>query len=289
MTAVQNVIDARVRDIGGFRVRRVLPAGARRLVGPFIYLDHMGPVELAPGSGLDVPPHPHIGLETVTYLFDGELEHRDSVGSHQLIAPGAINWMTAGRGVVHSERTATAARTRAVRLHGLQIWVALPRDQEQVEPAFSHYPASALPELERGGARVRVLAGSAYEASSPVKTASALFYLDVALAAGASLTLPAEYEERAVYVVRGEVSCGPERAAEARMLVLAPGADVTLGAEGPAHVVVFGGAPIDGPRHIWWNFVSSSREHIERAKQDWKAGRFPKVPGDDAEPVPLPE
>lgn len=283
------VIDARRRDIGGFTVRRLLPFSKRRTVGPFIYLDEMGPADLPPGEGLDVKPHPHIGLETVTYLFEGEIVHRDSLGSLQPIRPGAVNWMTAGRGVVHSERSGPEERERASRLHGLQVWVALPAAEEEAAPGFRHHPADRLPRIEAGGARLRLLVGSAWGAESPVRAASPLFYADAALDDGATLELPAEHEERAAYVVAGAVRCGSARFTGGRMLVFAAGAGPILRAEGPTRLALLGGAPLDGPRHISWNFVSSSRERIETARRDWKEGRFPKVPGDEEELVPLPE
>lgn len=288
-TPVELALDARVRDIGALAVRRVLPARARRTVGPFIYLDELGPLELAPGRGLDVPPHPHIGLATVTYLFEGEFQHRDSLGTLQVIRPGEINWMTAGRGIVHSERTGPDARRAGSRMHGLQIWVALPRAHEEDEPAFQHVAAGALPELERDGARLRVLAGSAFGVTSPVRTLSPLVYVDASLAAGAELEPPAQVTERAVYVVSGELACAAERAGPGRMLVLARGARVRLRALADTRAVLIGGEPLDGERHIDWNFVSSSRERIERARADWQARRFPPIPGDDLEFVPLPE
>ena len=283
------VIDARSRDLGGFAVARVLPSAARRLVGPFIFFDHMGPADLAPGRGLDVRPHPHIGLATVTYPFEGEIVHRDSLGSHQPIRSGEVNWMTAGRGIVHSERTGPELRRTGSRAHGLQLWVAQPLAQEETEPEFHHHPAQTLPSLEIAGARIRVLAGSAYGARSPVKTFSPLFYADVAMPAGCELFLPSEHEERAAYIVDGAVTCGNERAERGRMLVFAKGAEVVLRASADARIVLIGGAPIDGERHIWWNFVSSSEARIEQAKRDWEEGRFPKVPGDEAEFIPLPE
>jgi redox-sensitive bicupin YhaK (pirin superfamily) len=280
------LLEARVRDLGGFTVRRLLPARARRLVGPFIYFDEMGPVGFAPGEGLDVPPHPHVGLETVTYLFEGEILHRDSLGSLQSILPGDINWMSAGRGIVHSERSAPEARRRSARLHGLQLWVGLPRAVEEKDPRFRHHPASELPGLERAGARLRVLAGRAYGVESPVLTASPLFYVDASVPAGAELELPDGHEDRAVYVVSGSLvgGIGP-----GRMVVFPPGPRGPLRADSDVRAVLLGGAPLDGPRHIEWNFVSSDPARIERAKRDWKEGRFPKVPGDDVEAVPLPE
>jgi redox-sensitive bicupin YhaK (pirin superfamily) len=282
-------IDARARDIGGFAVRRLLPWRRRRSVGPFVYFDELGPVAFPAGAGLDVLPHPHIGLATVTCLYEGEILHRDSIGSHQVIRPGDVNWMTAGLGIVHSERTPPAARRASTRLHGLQLWVALPAQHEETAPAFRHHPGRSLPEVARGGCRLRILAGSAYDATSPVATLSSLFYVDVEMPAGAELPLPAEHEERALYVLAGSLSCGEQSTGPGRMLVFAPGASAALRAESPVRAVLIGGAPLDGPRHIDWNFVSSSRERIERAKRDWKQGRFPKVPGDETDFVPLPE
>jgi redox-sensitive bicupin YhaK (pirin superfamily) len=288
---IATVIDGRPRDLGGFTVGRVLPVEARRHVGPFVFFDHIGPADLAPGHGLDVRPHPHIGLATVTYLFDGEIVHRDSLRSRQPIRPGDVNWMTAGRGIVHSERTARELRRTGSRLHGLQLWVGLPLTHEETEPEFHHHPATTLPSLEIAGARIRVLAGSAFGKRSPIKTFSPLFYADVSLPAGRELPVPSEHEERAAYVVDGTIACGSERAERGRMLVFAPGApgaDLALHAITDARVALLGGAPLDGERHIWWNFVSSSKHRIEQAKEDWKEGRFPKVPGDEAEFIPLP-
>ena len=283
------VIDARARDLGGFTVGRVLPSSARKLIGPFIFFDHMGPAAFAPGRGLDVRPHPHIGLATVTYLFEGEIVHRDSLGSHQPIRPGDVNWMTAGRGITHSERTSAQLRQAGSRLDGLQLWVALPRSHEETEPQFHHHPARTLPAFGIAGARVRLLAGSAYGETSPVRTFSPLFYVDAALPAGSELALPDEHEERAAYVVGGTVSCGNERAERGRMLVFAPGAKAALRAVSDARVALIGGRPLDGDRLIFWNFVSSSQARIEQAKRDWREGRFAKVPGDAQEFIPLPE
>ncbi len=287
--SIDAIIDSRSRSIGPFSVRRLLPSRVRRLVGPFVYLDHMGPVTFAPGNGADVLPHPHVGLATVTWLFEGELVHRDSLGSEQAIRPGELNWMTAGRGIVHSERTSPKLRQRGSTLHGLQIWVALPSSLEEAEPDFVHYPESVLPLVEYEGARVRVLAGQAFGAESPVKTASPLFYLDASIPAGSELPIANDHEERAAYIVDGAVTCGSERVEAGRLLVFTQSASVTLRADSNAHVVLFGGAPLDGTRHIFWNFVSSSKERVERAKQDWKSGRFPPIPGDADEFVPLPE
>jgi len=287
--AIEAIVDARPRDVEGLAVRRLLPSSARRLVGPFIFFDHMGPAALAPGHGIDIRPHPHIGLATVTYLFEGELVHRDSLGSLQPIRPGAINWMTAGRGIVHSERTSPVVRMAGSRVHGLQLWVALPLAHERTDPEFQHHPASALPSLTHEGAHIRVLAGTAYGERSPVRTLSPLFYVDAVMPAGCVLPVPHEHEERAAYVVEGSIDCAAERAGPGRLLVFAPGAEVELRTSSDARVILIGGAPIDGERHIWWNLVSSSRERIEQAKRDWQEGRFPKVPGDETEFVPLPE
>lgn len=281
-------IDGRPRDLGGFAVRRVLPAPARRLVGPFVFFDHMGPSRFAPGQGLDVRPHPHIGLATVTYLFEGEIVHRDSLGFHQPIRPGDVNWMTAGRGIVHSERTAPERRAAGAALHGLQLWIALPKAHEEAEPAFRHYPGATVPGLDIGAARCRVIAGTAWGVTSPVATLSPLFYAEAALPAGAELPLP-EHEERAVYVVGGRIAWAGASAGPGRMLVLPAGRQPPLRAEEPARIALVGGAPLDGERYVEWNFVSSSRERIERAKADWRAGRFPTVPGDETEFIPLPD
>ncbi len=283
------VIDARARDLGGFTVGRILPSAARKLIGPFIFFDHMGPAAFPPGRGIDVRPHPHIGLATVTYLFEGEIVHRDSLGSHQPIRPGDVNWMTAGRGITHSERTGTGPRQAGSRLDGLQLWVALPLSHEETNPEFHHHPARDLPAVNIAGTRVRVLAGSAFGETSPVRTLSPLFYADAAMPAGSELPLPNEHEERAAYVASGRVECGNETAERGRMLVFTPGAAAGLRAVSDARVALIGGAPIDGERHIFWNFVSSSQARIEQAKRDWRQGRFPKVPGDEQEFIPLPD
>jgi redox-sensitive bicupin YhaK (pirin superfamily) len=288
--AVELEIDARTRDLGdGFTVRRLLPAVTRRMVGPFIFLDHMGPVQLAAGRGLDVRPHPHINLATVTYLFEGEILHRDSLGSEQPIRPGAVNWMTAGRGIVHSERSTAEARKSGPRLHGLQLWVALPRASEEVEPSFRHHGADTIPEVTHRGARLRVVAGAAYGLLSPVETLSPLFYVEASLERGASLDLPGEFSGRAAYVVEGSVSSDGSRHGSGTMLVFRTGLPARITALEPVRVMLLGGTPLDGERHIYWNFVSSSQERIERAKDDWRKRRFPIVPGDDQEFIPLPK
>ncbi|HKO50760.1 MAG TPA: pirin family protein [Polyangiaceae bacterium] len=286
---IATVIDARPRDLGGFSVRRVLPAMTRRMVGPFTFFDEMGAATFGPSEGIDVRPHPHIGLATVTYLFEGEIIHRDSLGSHQAIRPGDINWMTAGRGIVHSERTSVEQRKSGSRLHGLQLWVALPQSHEEMAPSFHHHSSVTLPERDHGGVKLRVLAGAAYGMTSPVETSSPLFYADAEMSADSELSLPDEYEERAVYVLSGALRCGADTAQPGRMLVFSQGQRITLRAEKPSRVVLLGGAPLDGPRFIDWNFVSSSKDRIEQAKRDWREDKFPKVPGDELERIPLPE
>ncbi len=284
----RSVIAPRLRDLGGFSVRRVLPAPKHRMVGPFIFFDHMGPADFDPGGGIDVRPHPHINLATVTYLFEGEIFHRDSLGSAQAIRPGAINWMTAGQGIVHSERTPPEVREAGHRLHGLQIWVALPRAAEEVAPSFHHHPADTLPVYSDAGVEVRVLVGSAFGVTSPVAIASPLSYVEAALAPGAVLPLAPAVPERAVYLVEGAVEIGGTRFDAGQMILLAPG-DRELRAGGACRLVVIAGEPLDEPRFIEWNFVSSSRERIEEAKRAWRERRFPLVPGDDKEFIPLPE
>ena len=286
--ALQSVIVPRPRDIGGFEVRRVLPSLERRSVGPFVFFDQMGPAELAPGQGIDVRPHPHIGLATVTYLFAGTIVHRDSLGTVQSIEPGEVNWMTAGRGIVHSERSDAELRKHRQKLYGIQIWVALPQQYEETEPDFTHYAAESLPLIEGEGKTVRIIAGSLFQKSSPVKTFSSLFYADAILQPGAALGLAAQHEERALYLLEGTVNIGGQSFEPGRLLVFSSGDEILVEANATARLLLFGGEPLDRPRHVWWNFVSSSRERIEQAKADWKAGRFAPVPG-DAEFIPLPE
>jgi redox-sensitive bicupin YhaK (pirin superfamily) len=259
------------------------------MVGPFIFFDHFGPAVFSTGQGIDVRPHPHIGLATVTYLLDGEIVHRDSLGSAMPIRPGAVNWMTAGRGIVHSERTAPDHRDGGEPLHGLQLWVALPMKDEETAPAFAHTPAVDIPELHENGLTLRVIAGAMHGRRSPVATLWETIFAEVRLKAGSILPLGADYEERAVYVLSGEIEIGGERHPSQRLLVLKPGDRVEVKALEGAHFVVVGGATMDGPRHIWWNFVSSRKDRIEAAKADWKAGRFDLVPGDTTEFIPLPE
>ena len=290
MPGVLRVLEGRPRDLGGFSVRRVLPAGGLQTVGPFIFFDHMGPAWFEPGAGVDVRPHPHVGLATVTYLFDGEFMHRDSLGTAQLIRPGDVNWMVAGRGIVHSERTPAELRQApgGAALHGIQTWIALPRAAEDIEPSFSHHPAATLPEIRGPGALMRLIAGAAYGQQAPAAVFSPMFYLAATLEADRGVDLPDEYAERAAYVAEGELEFAGERYGVGSMVVFEPGAPATVRAATAARVMLLGGAPLDGPRHIWWNLVSSSLERIEKAKQDWREERFAAVPGDD-ERTPLPE
>jgi redox-sensitive bicupin YhaK (pirin superfamily) len=288
MNAVETQVVPATRDLGeGFKVRRVLPSSKRRMVGPFVFLDEMGPVTLAPGAGLDVRPHPHIGLATVTYLFDGEILHQDSLGVRQPIRPGDVNWMIAGRGIVHSERTPQALRPAGPSVWGLQAWLALPQQEEERAPSFKHHPQAALPAGSERGVQVRVIAGQFQGMRSPVETQSELFYADVVLEAGARLAVPPDYAERACYIVAGSILIDGESFERGRLLVFRPTAEVVIEAISTARLMVLGGEPL-GPRYLWWNFVSSSRERIEQAKRDWQEGRFGAVPG-DAEFIPLPE
>ncbi len=286
--AIETVIVPRARDLGGFEVRRALPSAERQMIGPFIFFDQMGPSEFLLGSGIDVRPHPHIGLSTVTYLFDGQVMHRDSLGTALPIRPGELNWMTAGRGIVHSERTPPELRTHVSKLFGIQSWVALSAKDEETTPDFVHYPADEMPVLTGEGKSVRIIAGSILGASSPVRTSTATFYADAALDAGASLPLDPDYEERAVYTVSGEIEIAGDVFGPARLLVFRPGDRIRITARSAARFMLLGGDPMDGPRYIWWNFVSSRKERIEHAKADWKAARFDTVPG-ETEFIPLPE
>ena len=287
--ALELVIVPRTRDLGdGFAVRRALPHGKRQMVGPFIFFDHFGPVQFIAGQGMDVRPHPHIGLATVTYLFDGSIMHRDSEGNIQEIQPGAMNLMTAGRGIAHSERTPDVQRANGQQMLGLQSWVALPAGREEIAPSFQHYDAARLPTVADTGFKARIIAGSAFGATSPVEMVSPWFYVEVSLDAGMKVPLDADHEERAVYVVDGEVEIAGERFEGPRLLIFRPGDRITITAIGAARMMFLGGDALEGPRHIWWNFVSSSKERIEQAKQDWKSGRFAHVP-DETEFIPLPE
>lgn len=286
--ALALVIVPRARDVGNFEVRRALPQAKRRMVGPFIFLDQMGPAQMAPGTGMDVAPHPHIGLATVTYLFDGTIMHRDSEGHVQEILPGAMNLMTAGRGIAHSERTPDLPRKSGQRVGGMQSWVALPRALEEAAPTFQHYAAENLPVVTDHGLTARVIAGDAFGKRSPVTTLSDWFYVDLILDAGKSAPLDPDYEERAIYIVSGAIEIAGETFEAPQLLVFRPGDRITIKAISPARMMLLGGATLEGKRYIWWNFVSSSRERIEQAKEDWAQGRFKPVP-DETELTPLPE
>jgi redox-sensitive bicupin YhaK (pirin superfamily) len=286
--ALELVVVPRVRDLGGFTVRRALPQAARQMVGPFIFFDQMGPVQFLAGQGMDVRPHPHIGLATVTYLFDGRITHRDSEGNALEITPGALNLMTAGSGIAHSERTPADARTMGIGTSGIQSWVALPAAQEETAPGFQHFGAASLPVVEDRGLWARVIAGSALGKTSPVHTLSEWLYAEVRLTAGASAPLDPDQEERAIYVVDGEVRIAGDLFEGPRLLIFRPGDRITVTATRDARLMFLGGAALEGPRYIWWNFVSSRRDRIEAAKADWKSGQFKAVPG-ETEFIPLPE
>jgi redox-sensitive bicupin YhaK (pirin superfamily) len=286
--AIESRIVPRVRDLGGFEVRRVLPSATRMMVGPFIFWDQMGLARFAPGTGIDVRPHPHIGLATVTYLFRGEIMHRDSLGTVIPIRPGEMNLMSAGRGIVHSERTSDDARARGHELFGIQAWVALPRSHEESAPSFHHFGTAELPLLDDGGLALRLIVGEMAGRRSPVTLPMATLYADVELSGGSTLPFDALYPERAIYVVEGEIELQGERAGPGQMLVLREGEPVVIRAHQEARLMLLGGESADAPRHIWWNFVSSSNERIEQAGVDWQNGRFAAVPGDE-EFIPLPQ
>jgi redox-sensitive bicupin YhaK (pirin superfamily) len=287
LMAIVQLVDARQRDLGGFVVRRVLPAAGRQMVGPFIFFDHMGPTQFEPGHGIDVRPHPHIALATVTYLFSGSLEHRDSLGNVREIRPGDVNWMTAGQGIAHSERTPHLARAAGEKIHGIQSWVALPDGREDDEPSFTHYPASVIPRRVLDGVTLSVVAGDAFGLRSPVVTAWPTLYVHAQFSPGAALEMSPEHEERAVYVVQGELATDDAKIAEGQLAALAPGQKIRLRAVGEARVMLLGGNRFSTPRHIWWNFVASSHERIEHAKERWAKREFPPVPG-ETEFIPLP-
>ena len=286
--SVKAILKPSLRDIGSLTVRRVLPALAARLVGPFIFFDHMGPASYAPGTGVDVRPHPHIGLATVTYLFEGAMLHRDSLGSVQKVTPGDVNWMTAGRGIVHSERTPDEERRRGQVMHGIQTWVALPRAHEDAEPAFEHHAAATLPQVERNGVTLTVIAGGAFGVQAPTRTFSPTLYVAASFAPDGALAIEPEHEERGVYLVDGDLAIDGEPLAPFHMAVLAPGETVTLSSRAGASTMLLGGAKLDGERFIEWNFVASSREKIARAKASWAAQTMGQVPG-ETEWIPLPE
>jgi redox-sensitive bicupin YhaK (pirin superfamily) len=285
--AILQLVRARERDLGGFVVRRILPAEGHQMVGPFIFFDHLGPTQFEPGHGIDVRPHPHVALATVTYLFSGSLEHRDSLGSVREIRPGDVNWMTAGRGIAHSERTPHLARAAGETVHGIQSWVALPDGHEDIEPNFTHYPASTLPQRALDGVTLAVIAGEACGLRSPVLTLWPTLYVHAIFAQGAALEMPSEYEERAIYVVNGELAVGDTKILEGQLAVLEPGQKLSLRAVGETRAMLLGGKRFPTPRFIWWNFVSSSRERIALAKQRWANRQFAPVPG-ETEFIPLP-
>jgi hypothetical protein len=281
------IIPPRLHDLGGFQVRRAVPSVQARSVGPFVFVDHFGPTVFAPGNGVDVRPHPHIGLATVTFLWAGAMTHRDSLGHVQDIAPGDVNWMTAGRGIVHSERTPQALRAGEHPLHGLQTWVALPKADEDAAPAFHHHAAASLPRLERAGARLRVVAGRSYGQESPVRVFADTLYVALDLAPGAEVALDDTHPERALYVLEGAAQLDGSDLPAQHLVVLDPDTRPVLRARTPVAAMLLGGEPLDGPRRLWWNFVATSPERIEQAKRDWVEGRFGRVPGDD-EYIPLP-
>jgi redox-sensitive bicupin YhaK (pirin superfamily) len=285
---IDHLIAPRDRDIGAFAVRRILPSAAARAVGPFVFVDHFGPVDLPPGEGMNVRPHPHIGLATITWLWEGRIVHRDSVGSVRAIEPGAVNWMTAGRGIVHSERSDPADVARGQRLHGMQTWVALPRAHEEDEPAFVHVEARALPRVALGVASVTVVAGHAFGARAPTPVLTDTLYASVDFASAGMIALDATHEERSVYAVDADLEVDGERVPRFHLAILSPGRAATIASSGPAHAMLIGGAKLDGERFLWWNFVSTSRERIERAKDDWREQRFQRVPG-ETEFIPLPD
>ena len=287
MSAV-TLLKPHTKDLGGFEVRRLLPGHPYRMVGPFIFFDHMGPAQLPPGGGVDVRPHPHIGLATVTYLFEGALMHRDSLGTAQRIEPGAVNWMTAGHGIAHSERSPDEQRPAGPRLHGIQTWVALPKAHEQAAPGFSHHPKKTIPLITLPGTYMHLIAGTAFGRTAPTPTYSAMFYLAVEMEAGAAFELPLEHEERAVYAVAGDVHIAGAPLPPRHLAVVRDNGSVRIVARTAARLMLLGGTPLDGERYIWWNFVASSRAMIEDAAERWRGGGFPAVPG-ETEFIPLPE
>lgn len=283
------IITPRVHDLGGgFNVRRAVPSLQARSVGPFVFVDHMGPAVFEPGVGIDVRPHPHIGLATVTFLWAGAIHHKDTLGSEQVITPGDVNWMTAGRGTAHSERTPGDVRAGRHDVHGMQTWVALPKSAEEVTPEFHHHTAATLPVIERSGARLRVIAGRAYGEESPVNVFSGTFNVAVDLQPDAELEIDNGHVERALYILEGEAQVDGADIPEKHLVVFDRGSRAVLRAKTPVKGMLLGGEPLDAPRHLWWNFVSSSKERIEQAKQDWQEGRFGHVPG-ETEFIPLPE
>ena len=282
------IISPRVHDLGGFQVRRAVPSLQARSVGPFVFVDHMGPAIFTPGEGIDVRPHPHIGLATVTFLWAGQIGHRDTLGSEQVIRPGDVNWMTAGRGIAHSERTPLAAREHEQAVHGMQTWVALPRSHEETGPAFFHFAADQLPQQRRDGALLRVIAGRAYGEESPVKVFTDTLNVAIDLQPGAEVDLDTSHVQRALYILEGDAQLDGTDIPARHLVIPEANARGRLRAKTPVKAMLMGGEPLDGPRHLWWNFVSSSKERIEQAKDDWSNGRFGTIPGDDKEFIPLP-
>ena len=294
MDAIETLIVPRARDIGGFEVRRALPSAKRQMVGPFVFFDQIGPAEFLTDQGIDVRPHPHIGLATVTYLYKGEFQHRDSLGTNQMIYPGEVNWMIAGNGVTHSERTSADTRKGPSKLFGIQTWVALPEKHEETDAGFEHHAQDALPFLEGAGKQVRLIIGDAYGERAPTKTFTEMFYADAILEAGAALPLPDNHEDRGIYITQGSIEVAGDNFSTGQMMVFRPGDAITVKA-GPAgaRLILLGGETLEGPRHIWWNFVASSKEKIEAAKQawadgDWEHGRFQLPTDDKDEFIPLP-
>ncbi len=289
VSAIETLIVPRAVDLGEMTVRRALPSVKRQMVGPFIFFDQMGPAEFLTDEGIDVRPHPHINLATLTYLFEGQILHRDSLGTEQAIEAGAVNWMKAGRGIVHSERTAPDLKASGQRLFGLQTWMALPEADEESDAAFLHHGADTLPKIDADGVSARLIAGSAFGKTSPLKASSQTLYADIGLAAGASVPIDPTYDERALYTIDGEIEIAGDTFEPGQLLVLRPGDAITVRARRASRFMLFGGDPMGGPRYIWWNFVSSRPERIEQAKEEWRRGRFDTVPGDEADFIPLPE
>jgi redox-sensitive bicupin YhaK (pirin superfamily) len=287
-TVVQHLLRSHSKDIGGFSVMRLLPAAAKRMVGPIVFFDHMGPAKFAPGQGIDVRPHPHIGLATVTYLFEGAFIHKDSLGTVQRIEPGEVNWMTAGSGIAHSERTPPKLRAAGSTAHGIQTWVALPREAESVDPSFTHIAREQVPVIELDGTRIHLIAGNGFSVTSPTPTYSPMLYASATSAMGSTFEFTREHTERAIYVVSGSIQIGADELAPGSMAVLEPGADVVVKSNADSQLMLLGGEPLESDRFIWWNFVASDKRLIEHASKRWHDRSFPQVPGDD-EFIPLPE